>query len=145
MRVTEILTVDYVDCTPEQPFQLAWLNSLGGVDTWVFQRHQEYKLDAKDMDEFMPVINYLQVSNGRQRVLKKDAYMMVRLGYEQLSKQQVVGIKELLISPCVKWIDGTNETVVVVKDGSFDIYDTGESKFNLEFDIVMPKLYTNSF
>jgi len=145
MRVTEILTVDYVDCTPEQPMQLAWLNSLGGVDTWVFQRHQEYKLDVKDMDEFEPVINYLQISNGRQRVLKKDAYVMVKLGYEQLTKQQVIGIKELLISPLVKWIDGTNETVVVVKEGSFELFDTGESKHDLEFEIVMPKLYTNSF
>jgi hypothetical protein len=145
MRVTEIKTVDYVDCTPDQPFQLAWLNSLGGVDTWVFQRHQEYKLDVKDMDEFMPVINYLQTSNGRQRVLKKDAYVMVKLGYEQLTKQQVIGIKELLISPLVKWIDGTNETVVVVKEGSFELFDTGESKHDLEFEIVMPKLYTSSF
>jgi len=97
------------------------------------------------MDEFEPVINYLQISNGRQRVLKKDAYVMVKLGYEQLTKQQVIGIKELLISPLVKWIDGTNETVVVVKEGSFELFDTGESKHDLEFEIVMPKLYTNSF
>ena len=145
MIVTEVLRVDYIDCTPEQPFQLAWLNSLGGDDSWVFQRHQEYTLDAKDMDTFEPIINYLQISNGRQRILKKDAYMMVKLGYEQLTQQQVTGIKELLISPCVKWIDGTNETVVVVKEGSFALYDTGESKHDLEFEIIMPKLYTVSF
>lgn len=145
MRVTEKQRIDYVSCTPEQPFQLAWLNSLGGVDTWVFQRHQEYTLDAKDMDNFEPVINYLQTSNARQRVLKKDAYMMVKLGYEQLKQQQVTGIKELLISPLVKWINGNNEIVVVVKEGSFQLYDTGESKHDLEFDIIMPKLYTSSF
>jgi len=145
MRVTEIITVDYVDCIPEKTMQLAWVNSLAGVDAWVFQRHQEYKLDVKDMDMFEPVINYLQVANGRQRVLKKDAYMMVKLGYEQLNQQQVIGIKELLISPLVKWIDGTKETVVVIKEGSFNLYDTGESKHNLEFEIILPKLYTNSF
>lgn len=145
MIVTEVKRVDYVDCTPEQPFQLAWLNSLGGVDTWVFQRHQEYTLDAKDMDMFEPIINYLQIANARQRILKKDAYMMVKLGYEQLTQQQVIGIKELLISPCVKWIDGQNEIVVVVKEGSFALYDSGESKHNLEFEIIMPKLYTVSF
>lgn len=145
MRVTVKQRVDYVDCTPEQPMQLAWLNSLGGFDQWVFGRHQEYKMDVKDMDEFEPVINYLQIANGRQRILKKDAYMIVKLGYEQLTQQQVIGIKELLISPLVKWIDGTNETIVVVKDGSFELYDTGESKFDLEFDIIMPKLYTVSF
>lgn len=144
MRVTEILRVDYQDCAPEQPMQLAWVNSLGGVDTWVFQKHQEYTLDVSDMDEFEPIINYLQVSNSRQQVLKKDAYMMVTLGYEQLNTQQVVGIKELLKSPYVLVVDGSSETVVVVKDGSFDIYDTGESKHDLEFEIIMPKLYTNS-
>ena len=145
MRVTEKQRINYVSCTPEQPMQLAWLNSLGGVDTWVFQRHQEYALDVKDMDTFEPVIRYLQIVNARQRVLKKDAFIMVKLGYEQLSQQQVIGIKELLISPCVKWINGTNEIVVMVKEGSFQLYDTGESKHDLEFEIIMPKLYTSSF
>ena len=145
MRVTEKQRIDYVDCTLENPMQLAWINSIGGVDTWVFSKHQEYKLDVSNMDEFMPIINYLQVANGRQRVLKKDAYSMIKLGYEQLSEQQVIGIKELLISQYVVLIDGSSAVVVVVKDGTFDIRDTGESKFDLEFDIVLPKLYTSSF
>lgn len=145
MIVTEIKTIDYVDCTPEQPFQLAWINSICGVDTWVFQRHQEYTLDVKDMDIFEPIINYLQVANSRQKILKKDGYMMVKLGYEQLTQQQVIGIKELLISPYVVWVNGSSEIVVVVKEGSFALYDSGESKHNLEFEIIMPKLYTNSF
>jgi len=145
MRVTEKQRVNYVSCTPEQPFQLAWLNSIGGIDQWVFERHQEYSLDVSNMDEFMPVIRYLQTANARQRVLKKEGYMVVKLGYEQLNQQQVIGIKELLISPLVKWINGTNEVVVVVKEGSFQLYDTGESKHDLEFEIIMPKLYTSSF
>ena len=144
MIVTEIKRVDYVSCTPEKPFQLAWLNSLGGTDTWVFSKHQEYKLDVKDMDNFEPIINYLQLANGRQRVLKKDAYMNVKLGYEQLTEQQVIGIKELLISPLVIFVDGSNEIVVVVKEGSFELYDKGESKFDLEFEIILPKLFTSS-
>lgn len=145
MRVTEKQRVNYEDCVPDQPFQLAWLNSLGGIDTWVFTKHQEYTIDAKDMDKFEPVINYLQTANARQRVLKKEGFMLVKLGYEQLTQQQVIGIKELLISPLVKWINGTNEVVVIVDEGSFGIYDTGESKHDLEFDIIMPKLYTSSF
>ena len=144
MIVTEILRCDYVSCTPENPFQLAWINSLGGIDTWVFSHHQEFGLEVSDMDEFEPVINYLQLANGIQRVLGKDAYGTVKLGYEGLTKQQVVGIKELLISPLVIWVAGTSETVVVVKDGTFKLFDTGESKFKLEFEIVLPKLYTSS-
>jgi len=145
MRVTEKQRVNYESCTPEQPMQLAWINSLGGVDQWVFHRHQEYTLESSDMDNFEPVIRYLQTANSRQRVLKKEGYIVVKLGYEQLSQQEVIGIKELLISPLVKWINGTNEVVVMVKEGSFQLYDTGESKHDLEFEIIMPKLYTSSF
>lgn len=145
MRVTEKQRVKYVSCSLEHPFQLAWINSLGGIDTWVFNRHQEYALDAKDMDEFMPVINYLQLQKGRQKVLQKEAMISVKVGYEQLTKQEVVGIKEVLISPFVLYVDGSNQVQVIVKDGTFDLYDVGESKFSLEFEVVMPKLYTNSF
>lgn len=144
MIVTEVKRVDYVDCTPESPMQLVWINSLGGIDSWVFSKHQEYSLEVKDMDEFEPIINYLQMANSRQLVLGKDAYGVAKLGYEGLNRQQVIGIKELLISQHVKWIDGSSERVVVVKSGTFRIYDTGESKSKLEFDIVLPKLYTST-
>tara|TARA_R110000868_G_scaffold21064_7_gene88030 strand:- start:57 stop:437 length:381 start_codon:yes stop_codon:yes gene_type:complete len=124
--------------------QLVWLNSLGGTDTWVFSRRQEYMLNVSNMDEFEPIINYLQLVNGVQRVLKKDAYVNIKLGYEQLSYQQVTGIKELLISPYVVVVDGATEIVVVVKDGTFKLRDTGESMFSLEFEIILPKLFTSS-
>tara|TARA_R110000868_G_scaffold355366_1_gene616860 strand:- start:133 stop:570 length:438 start_codon:yes stop_codon:yes gene_type:complete len=144
MIVTEVLRVDYVDCTPENPMQLAWINSLGGTDTWVFSKRQEYILDVSDVDTFQPIINYLQLANGVQRTLKKDAFMSIRLGYEQLNAQQVTGIKELLISPLVKLINGTSEIVVVVKDGTFKLGDVFDSKRSLEFEIILPKLYTTS-
>lgn len=144
MIVTEVKRVDYVACTPENPMQLVWINSLGGIDSWVFSKHQEHSLEVEDMDEFEPIINYLQMANSRQLVLGKEAYGVVKLGYEGLSRQQVIGIKELLISQHVKWVDGASERGVAVKSGTFRIYDTGESKFKLEFDIVLPKFYTST-
>jgi len=142
MIVTEVKEIDYVSCTPERPLQLMWLNPLPGVDTWVFSRHQEYSADVSDVDEFEPVINYLQLENSRQKVLRKDFLIVAKLGYEQLSMQQVVGISYLLSSPLVLakirgyWVQ------VVVKAGTFKLFDTGESKHKLEFDIILPKQFT---
>lgn len=144
MIVTEVKRVDYVACTPENPMCLVWLNSNGHPDVWVFSKHQEYSLDVKDMDEFEPIINYLQMANSRQLVLGKEAYGVVKLGYEGLSRQQVIGIKEVLISQHVKWVNGAAERVVSVKSGTFRIFDSGESKFKLEFDVVLPKFYTST-
>lgn len=144
MIVTEVKRVDYVSCTPENPMCLVWVNSLGGTDGWVFSRHQEYKIEVSDKDTFEPIINYLQLANSVQQTLKKDAYMVVRLGYEGLSAQQVTGIKEVLISQHVRLVTDVGSVVVVVKDGTFTLTDTGESKHKLEFEIVMPKLFTSS-
>ena len=144
MIVTAVQNIEYVDCTPTEPFQLAWLNSLTGTDTWVFSKMQEYSLDVSNTDTFEPIINYLQIANGVQRVLKKDAFMVVKLGYEGLTGQQVIGIKELLISPYVVWLNYTSEMIVSVKPGSFKIGDTSQSKQSLEFEIILPKLYTAS-
>lgn len=145
MIVTEKQRVNHESCVPENPMQLVWLNSLGGVDSWVFTIHQEHDLDVKNGDMFEQIINYLQTANARQRVLMKDAYMSIKLGYEGLTAQQVTGIKELLISPLVKVVSGSSEIVVVVKDGTFNLGDVFDSKRSLEFEIVLPKLYTNSF
>ena len=144
MIVSEIKEIDYVDCTPEKPLQLMWLNQLGGMDTWVFSRHQEFSADVSDVDEFEPVINYLQVTNARQKVLRKDVYVVINLGYEQLTEQQVKGISQLFVSPLVLANIGGNFVQVVVKAGTYKIYDTGESMHKLEFDIILPKRFTQS-
>lgn len=143
MIVSEIKEIDYVSCIPEQPLQLMWLNQLGGMDTWVFSRHQEFSADVSDVDEFEPVINYLQVTNARQKVLRKDAYVIINLGYEQLTEQQVKGISQLFVSPLVL-ANVSGFVQVVVKAGTYKIYDTGESMHKLEFDIILPKRFTQS-
>jgi len=144
MIVSEIKQIDYVDCTPEKPLQLMWLNQLGGMDTWVFSRHQEYSADVSDVDEFEPVINYLQVTNARQKVLRKDLLYIINLGYEQLDIHQVRGISLVLSSPLVLANIGGYFVQVVVKAGTYKIYDTGESMHKLEFDIILPKRFTQS-
>jgi hypothetical protein len=144
MIVSEIKEIDYIDCTPEKPLQLMWLNQLGGMDTWVFSRHQEFSADVSDVDEFEPVINYLQVTNARQKVLRKDLLYIINLGYEQLDIHQVRGISLVLSSPLVLANIGGNFVQVVVKAGTYKIYDTGESMHKLEFDIILPKQYTSS-
>ena len=144
MRVTEIKGIDYVDCTPENPMQLFWLNPLPGFDTWVFSRRQEFTLSTSDKDIFEPIINYLQLANGIQTPLGKEAFMSIKLGYEGLNRQQVIGISYLFTSQLVYVMQGINQVVVSVREGSYKLYDTGESKHKIEFEIVLPRLYTVS-
>lgn len=140
--VTEVKEIDYVDCPPENPMHLMWLTQLGGLDTWVFSRHQEISFDVSDTDEFEPVIDYLQIANARQKTLSKDMFIKINLGYEQLETQQAVGISYVLSSPLIYANIGGYWSQVVVKSGTYKIYDTGESRHKLEFEITLPKYYT---
>lgn len=144
MIVTEVKEIDYLDCIPENPLQLMWLNTLGGMDTWVFSRHQEFSASVSDVDQFEPVVNYLQIANSNQKVLNKELLVVVNLGYEQLTTQQVIGISGVFSSALVYAGIGQYFVQVVVKAGTYKIFDTGESKHKLEFDIILPKQYTSS-
>lgn len=147
MRITEIKTIKVVQCIPENPFHLKWANVQGGFDEWVFSIHQEYSYEITGGDEFVPVINYLNEVNGFQRTVQKTVFEVVRIGYEQLTLNDVTGIRGILGSPLVYLITGqpqTDEfktTIVAVKPGSYVVGDIYDAKFKLEFDIIKPKIF----
>lgn len=146
MRITEIKTVDVEQCIPENPIYLTWLNPLGGWDYWLFGTRQQYTIQTKDLDTFQPVINYLQIANGIQESLGKEAYMKVKLGYEGLTRAKVEGIRHILTSPKVYVINGSpgsnnfQKLVVNIDKGSYKVYDTGDGKHGLELTVIAPKL-----
>ena len=145
VRVTEIKTVKVQQCPPENPFQLRWINIHGGWDTWVFSKRQEVSADIKDGEFFQRVVDYLEQANTFAEVIGKEAFQIVKLGYEGLDRHDVVGISNVLASPRVEYITGTPNTssfkriVVAVKPGTYRLYDTGEMKNGLEFQIVVPE------
>jgi hypothetical protein len=150
MRITEIKRIEVQQCIPQNPFHLKWLNIHGGMDNWVFQKHQEYSYDIDGGDEFVPIIIYLNEVNGYQRTVQKTVFQIVKIGYEGLTAQQAGGIINILASPLVYLITGqpqTNSfktTIVAVKPGSYNVGDVYDSKFKLEFEIIKPKRFIQS-
>lgn len=146
MIVTEVKTVQLEVCIPDNPFFVRWFNPLGGWDSWLFGTRQVHAFDVDDLDTFQPNINYLQIANGVQQVLGKEAFELVTVGYEGLIKSQVDGIKYLLTSPKVYYINGTpgsNDFIrleILVKPGTFRIYDNGDGKHSMEITLIKPKL-----
>ncbi len=150
MIITEIKSVDYETCIPENPFFVRWLNPIGGFDSWLFGTRQVFDYDVKDKDIFEPVINYLQTANGIQQTTGKEAFEFITVGYEGLTQAKVDGIKYVLTSPLIYWIVGTpgsNEfqtMIIGVKSGSYQIYDNGDGLHNMEITFIKPKLQLQS-
>lgn len=150
MVVTEIKKVNVENCIPENPFHLRWLNSLGGFDQWVFSKTQQVAADVSLVENFTHVVNYLEEENSNVNALKKEGNLVVTLGAENLTKQQVVGLQQLLSSPKVYFLQGQTQTndfirlTVLVKTGTFKLYDTGDERHKLEFQIISPNYYFQS-
>lgn len=150
MIVTEIKTIDFEACIPENPFYIKWLNPLSEFDYWLFGTRQVLAYDIDDVDVFEPVVNYLQIANGLQQVTRKDAFEYITVGYEGLTQAKVDGIKHVLKSPLIYWIVGTpasndyQEMIIGVKPGSYTCYDNGDGLHNMEITFIKPKLQTQS-
>ena len=105
MIVTEIKKINVVNCTPEQPVFLRWLNSLGGFDSWLFSKSQQVDVDVTQGDNFQQVVNYLEEENSNVNVIKKNGNLLMTLGADNLTLQQAKGIYFL------KFKKSENETI----------------------------------
>lgn len=150
MIVSEIKTIKVEQCTPDNPLMLRWLNPLGGYDQWLFSKTQQYDADVTSMENFQQVVDYLEEANANVNALKKDGNIIITLGAEDLTLDEVNGLRTILSSPKVYVISGeptTNDFVrltVLVKTGSFRLYDTEDTKHKIEFQIVSPNYYFQS-
>ena len=150
MIVTEIKKINVVNCTPEQPVFLRWLNSLGGFDSWLFSKSQQVDVDVTQGDNFHQVVNYLEEENTNVNVIKKNGNLLMTLGADNLTLQQLQGIRSILGSPKVYWLQGQPQTndfirlTVLVKTGTFKLYDTEDTRHRIEFQIISPNLYLQS-
>lgn len=148
--ITEIKTVDYESCIPDNSFFVRWLNPIGGFDSWLFGTRQVHEYNVKDKDTFEPVINYLQLANGIQQTTGKEAIEFITVGYEGLTLDKVNGLKHIVTSPLIYWISGTpgsndfQQLIIGVETGSYKLYDNGDWLHNMEITFIKPKLQTQS-
>lgn len=150
MIVSEVLTINVERCSPENPVALMWFNPRSGFDFWVFGKRQQISHEINAGNEFMPVIDYLENENGVQRTIQKTKFEKMLLGTEQITKQQVVGISYLLASPLIYLVTGepaSNDwrtTICTIESGSWLIYDTANAMQKIEFELIKPKIFTQS-
>lgn len=140
------------DCI-ENPVCLRWLNELGGWDVWVFGKKQIKTLTVGDSQ--LSKRYETDLINGgnplRKHSLRATENMI--LGANNLNKAKYAPIFDLVKSPCVQMLtnndtwesDGAVFREVYVKDNSFEIEDTAENQINIEFEILLSELNTQSY
>jgi hypothetical protein len=145
--VSEIKTINVEQCIPAEPLYLRWQVTPGGYDQWLFSINQKFDAEASSMENFQQVVNYLEEENTNVNVLKKNGNEVVTLGADNLTLDEVNGISTILTSPKVYVISGTpgsddfTRICVLVKTGTFSLYETADTRHRIEFQIVSPNYY----
>lgn len=148
-RCTEIKTVKInADCV-NNPVFIRWINSVGGWEPgWVFSRTQTIAVQVDELGTFQPYNADIEVAESVIEVLAKDATPQMIVG-AFVDIEDIERIKGMLYSPSVKmlmnndtWMtEGCKWQTIIPQPGAFKLYDTIETKTQIEIIFDMPKLY----
>lgn len=128
------------------PFQLTFLNYLGGFEYFFFTAKKEYGVDVEETgqttENILPGWPNSWGLNAdtidKQTFRKTRDYVIVRSQY--LSLNQLNAIKYIRISPLVQlMVTRLDRRTVIVDNDSFKVYDEQDKLFSVQFKIR----YTN--
>ena len=128
------------------PFQITFLNYLGGFEYFFFTAKKEYGVDVEETGETRE--NILPGWPGswglnadtidKQTFRKSREYVIVRSQYLDLNQLQV--LRQVRTSPLVQlMVTRLDRRTVIVDSDSFKVYDESEKVFSVQFKIR----YTN--
>lgn len=102
-------------CIPDNPFYIKWVNEYGGWEYRMFCRDQEINVKLTTVNTFKPylfsTVNAQAAGNSAydtlrgEEVYELEAEESVKAWYTYTSKEDIEGVKGLLLSPEVMWWD----------------------------------------
>lgn len=158
-RISEIKNVKVVCCSNGPSVCLRWLNKLGGWSTWVFDYNQvnqdetsrdSISVNTSSASLFSQYTPDLEAGDSTQDSLTIKVQPKMLLGYTNLAKEDIIGIRGMLHSVKVHmlmnadtWVnEGPRWQTVLIDPSSFTISETRMNHYELEFTILLPELYT---
>jgi len=130
-------------CREYDLVRLAFLNKLGGIDYWTFNLVSKYRSEIKrDMIQRVLQYNYNIGDRGMEVVGQKISEEW-EINTDYLSDDEALFIRELVESPEVYMIDGTDLLPVIITDNSWELKSTLNDqlvqytlKYRKAFDII---------
>lgn len=142
-RITEKKRVKIEQDCVANPVYLAWIGLRGGVNYWLFGGTQTINVKTGKAKVIQKDIRDLEPAEGAVDYLKKEGAEKWQIGANNVKREDLEGLKTLLISPKVQvlmnpdtWItEGPIWQTVLVNTGSFRIIETDESRHDIKLTI----------
>lgn len=148
-KVTESIIIEIGETCRANHIYLKWLNPKGGFDYYLFDSSQIVSDSIKEEGTFDNYIEDLARATSRVEVMGKSVQEEIILGAENLTRDKMQGLRHLFSSPKVYRYTGLDEDTgfhkwqgVRIKEGSFEVEKTDETRADIEFIMLPPERYT---
>jgi hypothetical protein len=166
--LTEQKRINFADCCgcfPKFPVYLMWWNKLGGTGYWLFEYNQELADEISEGESFSPWREDLETAQSFTELLSKRVVPKLTVGANNVSKakygaglrglRHAVRIQMMLNPPTedevtawdngngtdMPWqTDGIKWLTVKIAPGTFKLWDTSATHFNIEFALTLQEL-----
>lgn len=130
-----------IGCTPNNPFYVKWVNKKGGVDFWMFQINQEYKLNLSSVEKQRVFFNDNNTATGSHKVYKKSADYQITAGADNLTAEQYNALSMIPFSPDIQWYcEDLGKWVDLTIDKSETVHETNTPRKEIELTFSLPEL-----
>lgn len=143
-RLTEIKRVKVMEAPCANPVMLAWKNTKGGWDYWLFGRTQTINKNTDSLGVVKRPYFELENLESQTKDIGKEVSTSMILGAEGLSVSEKIGVETILMSNLVYQLNqnGSINRLVKPKPTSWLSQETGDSLFTIEFEIDLPETFT---
>lgn len=150
-RITEKLRINLDYCENiKNPFYVCWLNSLGGLDYWLFDVKQTVGFNVEDLVTFVPDIESIDVQKSVKSQLRKKSTPYIVCEAANLTTQEWVGLQSLAESLYVLWLkedDGAGNYTwqeVIPEAGNQERINSSDSGHNFRIRFEMQQKFLPS-
>lgn len=127
-------------CREYELITLAFLNKLGGIDYWHFNLLSKYQSKIKrDIIQKVLKYNYAIGDRGIQ-VINQDIQEEWTINTDYMSDDEALFIKELVESPEVYYLDGTNMLPVIITSDTYEFKST-LNNILIQYTLTFVKAY----
>lgn len=126
----------------KNPVMISWLNSLGGMDQWLFQIEQSVSNQIEEGRRFQtPITTDIEtIRTTKGRFAPRDIQRMT-LKVDKLNQNELQTLHEIKTSEIVRlWLnkDGSEYVGVIVSSGYVTDFTTGKTNYEFSLNIELP-------
>lgn len=136
---TEVRKYIDVMCIPDSPLYVRWINSLGGIDYWMFSYRQLEADSISEREEYTPYTIGVDV-NYLSKTLSLQGDKSIIAGASGINTNEYEAIKDVIYSPKVEYYNADLEKWIEVMVDDVELSrDTRSSTHSIELNFKLPQ------